>query len=354
MRCTESIENASNVRRGPDIPPVRYETANMRAGKWRRWASLTLKILVSLGLVALALRGIDLAEVRRHLASPDWISIAVSVTLATSIALLHALRWRIVLVQLGRGISFPEGLRLVLIGYFFNQTLPSTIGGDGVRMWGAYRLGVPAPEAISSVVIDRIMALGSLVLMIVIGLPWLFGIITAPLARWTVVLVIAAATLAIMLLASLGRFASTLHRWRPTRMLLPIAHGLRALISRVSATSQVVALTVVAYALVSVVVHVLARGLFVELSVADALLLIPLVTLVAVLPISIAGWGVRENAMIVALGLIGVPAVAALSVSLLYGLVTMATGVPGGILWLIARRRMTTGDVVGPNPKESK
>jgi hypothetical protein len=42
--------------------------------------------------------------------------------------------------------------------------------------------------------------------------------------------------------------------------------------------------------------------------------------------------------MVVALGLIGVPAVQAFSLSVLYGLVVMASGIPGGLMWLLMRR----------------
>jgi hypothetical protein len=51
-----------------------------------------------------------------------------------------------------------------------------------------------------------------------------------------------------------------------------------------------------------------------------------------VLPISIAGWGLRENAMVVALGFTGMQATEALSLSVLCGLVAMASGVPGALL----------------------
>jgi hypothetical protein len=52
----------------------------------------------------------------------------------------------------------------------------------------------------------------------------------------------------------------------------------------------------------------LARGLSIGLTLWHSLLLIPPVLFLSMLPISVAGWGVREGAMIVALALVGVPA----------------------------------------------
>jgi uncharacterized membrane protein YbhN (UPF0104 family) len=55
--------------------------------------------------------------------------------------------------------------------------------------------------------------------------------------------------------------------------------------------------------------------------------------MVTLIPISIAGWGVRESAMVVAFGLIQVPRSDAIAVSLLFGMTLLVTGLPGGVLW---------------------
>jgi uncharacterized protein (TIRG00374 family) len=305
---------------------------------WRGVTRTTLKALASIALLALALRGIDTAVIRTHLAEADPWTVAVAIALVTGISAIHTQRWKIVLNCLGRDLRFVLAWKLVLIGYFFNQTLPSTVGGDAFRVWGAYRNGTRVGDAISSVIIDRVAALASLLLMILLGLRWLFELITVPTARWVVMLVLVGGALGMTLLLSLARFASLLGRWRLTRLLLPVATGARVVFGSGAATTQIVLLTIAGYAIASYAVHFLAQGLAIKLGFGDALLLIPLVTLVTVLPVSIAGWGLRESAMVVALGLVGVPAAAAFSLSVLYGLVVMASGVPGGVIWLMMRR----------------
>jgi uncharacterized membrane protein YbhN (UPF0104 family) len=57
--------------------------------------------------------------------------------------------------------------------------------------------------------------------------------------------------------------------------------------------------------------------------------------LVSMAPISLAGWGVREGAMIVGLGLAGIVPADALAVSVAYGLLQLALGLLGGALWLL-------------------
>jgi hypothetical protein len=55
--------------------------------------------------------------------------------------------------------------------------------------------------------------------------------------------------------------------------------------------------------------------------------------LVTSLPISVAGWGVREGAMVVAFGYVNVPAESAFAMSVLFGLTMLMSGIPGSILW---------------------
>jgi len=64
-------------------------------------------------------------------------------------------------------------------------------------------------------------------------------------------------------------------------------------------------------------------------------MVVPPVTLIQLLPVSLAGWGVRETALVVALGAFGVPAEAALATSILLGLCMILAGLPGGLIWLV-------------------
>ena len=80
---------------------------------------------------------------------------------------------------------------------------------------------------------------------------------------------------------------------------------------------------------------VLARGLGLEIPLIDLIALLPPVLLVSALPISVNGWGVREAAVVGMLGFVGVPVDAALTLSVVQGLVTAASRLPGGVAWLL-------------------
>jgi uncharacterized membrane protein YbhN (UPF0104 family) len=102
----------------------------------------------------------------------------------------------------------------------------------------------------------------------------------------------------------------------------------------------VLALAVISQVNLSLAVWMLAHGLDLPVSLLDCMVLVPPVILVMTLPVSIAGWGVRETAMVVAFGLIGVNGNSALALSLLFGLITLAGALLGGLFFfLLVRER---------------
>ena len=86
-----------------------------------------------------------------------------------------------------------------------------------------------------------------------------------------------------------------------------------------------------------VVIYILAVDLGIAISFLASFVLFPIVILFMLVPISIAGWGVREGAMVIFLGLVGISSESALAVSLLYGIILTIVGLAGGILWLIEK-----------------
>jgi uncharacterized membrane protein YbhN (UPF0104 family) len=72
----------------------------------------------------------------------------------------------------------------------------------------------------------------------------------------------------------------------------------------------------------------------------DSVLLIPPVILIAAVPVSIAGWGVRESAMLAAFSYAGLPDSDGLLVSILFGAGSFIIGAAGGIVWSVGTNRM--------------
>ena len=107
----------------------------------RGFLIFTTRVLVSLGLLYLALRGINFAAIESRLSQINLVWIALAAAVAIFQILLGALRWREISDLCHAPLSDLKAFRYNMIGSFFNQTLPSSIGGDAVRLWLVARAG---------------------------------------------------------------------------------------------------------------------------------------------------------------------------------------------------------------------
>ena len=300
-----------------------------------KFAKPVLKVLISAVLIAIVVQAFDVRGIGAHFAKVDAVSLGIAIGVALSMAPLHTLRWMAVLRTAGdTRLGFPAALQIVLIGHFFNQTLPSSVGGDAVRAWCAWRAGVRFATAAGTVIVDRGLTLVALLLLAACGLPWLFERIADPVPRWalsSVVFAGLAGFTAFIALVDLPRF---LTRWRVVRAVLAVAALARRATFDPRAAITVIGLSAVSFIGFAYIVSRLAAAMQLPVTFADCVLLVPPVILVTIVPVSIAGWGVREGAMVVAFGFIGVPPSAAFAVSVLFGLTLAVASLPGSVLWL--------------------
>lgn len=70
-----------------------------------------------------------------------------------------------------------QAFKFNMIGTFFNQTLPSTIGGDALRLWLVNRTGAGRRAATYWVLVDRAIGLIALAIVVVVSLPWSYQLI---------------------------------------------------------------------------------------------------------------------------------------------------------------------------------
>lgn len=292
-----------------------------------------LKIAVSLALIAIVFHAFDVKGVASYVAMVDGATLLLATVIALSIVLLHTLRWLAVIKANGTQLGFKTALQLVLIGHFFNQALPSSVGGDAVRVWCAYRAGLNLSAAANTVIIDRALTLCSLLLLTAAGLPWLFEIITDPAARWALSAVIFSGVAGFGVLLALRRLPQFIAHWRVVRVLLGLAALARKVMSRARYALPVILLSVLSFIAFALIVYCIAHAMQLDVTLRDCVLLVPPVILITIVPVSIAGWGVREGAMVVAFGFINVPASAAFAVSILFGLTLAAASLPGSLLW---------------------
>ena len=314
----------------------------------RRLLLTMLKVVVSALLIGYLLDANDLSAIGRHLSSIPSGSMLLALLVLSVSVILVSLRWMFILRGIGTYLTLGPALHIVLIGMFFNQVLPSTVGGDAVRTWRLYKAGVAFGASFRSVVLDRLAALVGLVLLVALGLPFVSSITTDAAAFWSLTAIVVSAGGGMVLLLSLDKLPLPWLRQGPLRVLDDLAVDARRLFFTPIPAGSSLGLSIIIHVGSAMTVLILALGMKIEISALDCAILVPPVILVSVLPISMAGWGVREGAMITALDFAGVSSTDALALSLIFGLVVLVTGLPGGVLWFIRSRPVGANEPTAP------
>jgi len=310
----------------------------------RRILLSTIKILVSAALLYFALRKANFSDLasRINIASLGWIGLAIAVAFLQ--IFVGVLRWREVSAECGAPLGTLQAMRFNMIGAFFNQTLPSSIGGDAVRLWLVARGGAGWRAATYSIFVDRAIGLIALAIVIVASLPWSYSLIRDPHGRSALLLVDFAALAGGMGFLLLGRLHwPWLKRWWGTHHV----HACSVIANRVIFSRKrgpaIASLSVLVHVLAVVIAWCVVQSIAAPVAFGQVFQLVPPVMLITMLPISIAGWGVREATMGLAFGYAGLMANEGINVSLLFGAVSFIVGACGGLVWIFSAEKASKG-----------
>src|SRR3989454_301436 len=306
-----------------------------------RTARLALKAALSGALLVFVVSRAQVADVRL----PGGVAIlggmGAAVLLFAGALVMSAVRWWLVL---GPGLV-PLGslVRLYFVGQFFSLFLPTSVGGDAVRILALSRGGTATGRAVSSVLIERLLGVGALLTYLVLGGLMTPALFSSPMkqlswaAGWRGVL-----TLVIVGGLAVGLFLALARRWLPLQRLL---HDARSVWARFCLSplpfAAAVLVSLVVQATYVLVWYVLAVILHLAVPLRALLVFVPFVSLASMLPVTISGLGVREGAWTLLLAPLGISSASAIGFSLLFYLANLITGVLGGGVY------MTRGADVG-------
>ncbi len=313
----------------------------------RGLAVLLAKVTVSAGLMTFLLVRADLGAIRETLAAaaPGWLAVAFLMFFTGYV--ITAARWRLLLAAQGVTARLGELVQSFAIAVFFNNLLPSTIGGDAFRMYDSWRLGANRAESISVVLVDRI--LGLLALMSVAAVALLFAPEVSgrtPLIGWLLAAVMAGIAAGLWLV--FGRAAprlmkltrrSRIFAW-PMARVSSLVSGLAPFRNRPDVLWRALALSVLLQT--NVIVHfiVLAHALDVPIAWPAMFIIVPLALLLMILPVSVNGIGLREAVFVFLFGLYGIDREQAIAFAWTSFAMIVAQGMLGGIVFATRRARL--------------
>lgn len=314
----------------------------------RRTRFLVLRILGSIVMLAVLVPRIHLRGVLPHW-TVENVSWLVAAVLATGGAfVLAAARWDAVLRAMGIPSRLPTLLHHYLAGLFVGNFLPSTIGGDILRVRRLAAENGEGAGTFASVVLERLTGWLVLPLLSLTALTLNAGLrhLGAASAVALAVDIVTLAGLTLLLVAVAhpgigGRFAGT-DGWR--RFAGAIHLGLDRVRRHPGDVAAVLVSGVAYQAMVVLAAFLAARVLDIDhVGLTAVFAFFPAVAILQVLPITVGGLGVREWALVLFLHPLGVPDSRAVGLGLLvYGL-TLAVSLLGAPSFAVgAPRRATT------------
>ena len=304
----------------------------------RRWLILALSLALTTLTLYFVFRGIDRGMFERLITTQNPVLLVAAALLNVLQIGLGGVRWGTILSSMCKGTA-PRLLNVQAVFYasiFFNYLPVGTVGGDVARVWLARRFPLSMREIVLSVLLDRILVVGALVILAAITLPS----IAHPLAMRASIgcgVILLACVAGFLLLQPIERIAG---RWREVWLIASIlrtAEELRHTTRRVGLLALFYALLAAAAGSLSAYCVALSLGIDVGLTAMVAIM--SFVAFATALPISLAGWGVREVSLVSLLGLLGVDREAALIVSVEFGIICTLMSLPGGVIWFALRDR---------------
>ena len=263
-----------------------------------------------------------------------WLLVGFVVTFGQTV--LSAWRWRYTAKRLGLNLSLRDAVREYYLAIFINQVCPGGIVGDLSRAWRHARTAETGP-AVRAVILER---LSGQMVMIVLSLGAVAAlpedVIGDVSYGWVLLVILSLVTVVVMTVVR--------RRLSENESLVgKLLHDARmAVCSREALPPQLVSSSIiVASYLVTFVIAARAIGSYTPL--ATLVPLIPIVLLAMLLPISIAGWGVREGVAALLWAAAGLSAVEGAAISATYGLLILISSLPGaGVLLVGFRTTQTT------------
>jgi len=326
------------------------------------WVKTVLKAAISAALIAYLIRSVDLREVWQIVRAADWAILSFAFCMFYVGYAITAARWRTLLRALGNTSDYWFLVRSFMVAVFFNNFLPSTIGGDAMRMYDSWRSGSTKSQAVAAVVMDRFMGLTALLAFAVVALA--FGKHGSIHDSDVAVVVAVMACGAVMLLLSIMLLPRSFSGWLErvssrlpaglSKLSEAVTRSLRAFRNQRAALMLALLLSFLLQANVVLYHWIVASALGLSVSLMAFFLIVPIAIVVMMIPVSINGIGVREGLFVLLLGVHGVPQAEGLAYAWVIYALLLLQGLIGGVVFAFRRDVRTTDAVSAERPSSQK
>ncbi|MBH67609.1 MAG: hypothetical protein CMM58_04580 [Rhodospirillaceae bacterium] len=312
----------------------------MEPSSTQNWKTFLCKLAISIAIISAILFTIDSSKMARGFASiTPWILI-LAVALCFLQMVMAGLRWFLIGKMTGPFVCFRVAFRINFAAMFSNQLLPTSIGGDIVRIGLSRHNGLLVGRAIRTVVFDRTTGLVSLMMLLLVTSLVIEDFLSEDWPSW---LIKVGSILFIFSAVATIFFGVKLAARLPEAIYFDwIKKFLReaSLLGREGLTTfYAIVISLSIHGTGAFCLWCLTLAVGAEASYLSILGVLPIISLVQLVPISLAGWGVREGTVVAMFSILGIDSSLALLVSLVWGGSIAVSALLSGVIWLLGKSK---------------
>lgn len=263
-----------------------------------------VKILVSATLIGILLWGVDWRDIGTRLTTLDPLLAAAAFVFLSVQYPVSAWKWRKALRLHGVDLPYFRLLRIHCIAFFFNNFLPTAIGGDAYRAYRTFPHTARPAHAISAVVVERLLGILALLFLGYVAAVYLVATDALLHPDWVAVglgaVTVGALAASIAWKLDLPVVRRILHKLSHVGRLEPFFDSLRAIKRNRAHLAGLVGLSLLFQAIAIFTVSLLFASIGLPGKLAESGFTAAAAGVAGVLPVSINGVGVVEGSFVVA------------------------------------------------------
>lgn len=299
-------------------------------------ASTLVKVCISIAIMYFLLRSQDLDTLWQTFASVNPLAVVFVAVLFLCTQSISTFRWSVILRKDVK-ISYFRLLSIYFVGMFFNNFLPTMVGGDLVKGYYLYKYSKKGDIALASIFMDRYSGFAALMCITALALIPGYALIKGTaLPGFFVFLIGGFAAMSLII------WVGPLHSWAMRILDRIHFYGINKKIdtfykvlmgykSHRDILLKIFGCSVLVQGGIIIGYFVLGSGLGIEVPLGYYFLFIPLTTAISMLPISLSGLGIREGAFIYLFTMVGASKEQAIALSLLWFATCAFVSIIGGV-----------------------
>jgi glycosyltransferase 2 family protein len=326
-------------------------SAYKRATRLLRW-------LVSISLLVILFRSIDLETIKPTLASTQLLPLVVAFLMLLADRYFFAVRWQWILRPYAKNVPISTLTRITFVSTFLANFLPSALSSDVVRGYFLHKEKTEMAFVVSSVLLDRLVGFLALLLLsaAALGFAYWQGFLEQEWL-WLVLAMMGVTAVALFLISStwVGHVVTRLRHssWRIWRQLGKTVAAVREYPWTGQRVVKILGFACGAYVSAIIATYLVFYAIGGQAPISYFFIFTLIVQLAMSIPISIGSLGVHEGAWVVVLGSVGVSPGEALLFALLLRTVNLVVSLPGGVLYALHSPQMAAAPVQLPDTTQA-